>query len=245
MFVRDRQTGTTQRVSLGPRGVEGNGGSVFAALSAGGRFVAFGSDASNLVPGDTNNLFDVFVHDRQSGTTQRVSVGPSGVQANGFSVGPTLSADGRFVAFNSMPPTWCRVDTNGRVDVFVRDRQAGTTRRVSVSSDGAPGDGRSSRAAISADGRFVAFNSVATNLAPGDTSDDFDVFVRNLQAQTTRQVSVGPGGAQGVGESFMPAVSASGRFVAFSSGVSILVPDDTTTASTYSSAIAAWAKIGW
>ena len=95
-------------MSVGPGGVQGNDDSFDPAISADGRFVAFGSDATNLVPGDTNGSDDVFVRDRQTGTTRRVSVGPGGVQGNGASFDPAISADGRFVAFARTPPTWCR-----------------------------------------------------------------------------------------------------------------------------------------
>ena len=131
--------------------------SVDPAISADGRFVAFSSDATNLVPGDTNGTADVFVRDRQTGTTRRVSVGSGGAQGNGLSVDPAISADGRFVAFASDATNLVPGDTNGADDVFVRDRQTGTTRRVSVGSGGAQGDRVSFDPAISADGRFVAF----------------------------------------------------------------------------------------
>ena len=150
------------------------------AISADGRFVAFVSFATNLVPGDTNDATDVFVRDRQTGTTRRVSLGPGGVQGNGGSAGPAISANGRFVAFFSAATNLVPGDTNGTADVFVRDRQTGTTRRVSLGPGGVQGDGDSVGAAISADGRFVAFESDATNLVPGDTNGAPDVFVRSL-----------------------------------------------------------------
>ena len=124
--------GTTERVSLGPNGVQGNGDSgsygsyAKAALSVDGRFVAFQSFASNLVPGDTNGERDVFVRDRQTGTTERVNLGPNGVQGNDFSGSygaiPALSANGRFVAFDSSANNLVQDDTNGQADVFVHTR---------------------------------------------------------------------------------------------------------------------------
>ena len=228
VFVRDRQTGTTRRVSLGAGGAQGNWGSVEPAVSADGRFVAFTSLADNLVPGDTNGITaDVFVRDRQTGTTRRVSVGPGGVQSDGNSQFPALSADGRFVAFWSQATNLVPTDTNGTADVFVRDRQTGTTRRVNVGPGGVQANDISFYLALSADGRFVAFSSFATNLVPGDTNGSYDVFVRDRQKGTTRRVSLGPGGAQGNDSSYDPAVSADGRFVAFSSDASNLVPGDT------------------
>src|SRR5207249_383144 len=137
------------------------------ALSADGRFVAFQSDATNLVAGDTNGATDVFVHDRQTGTTERVSVASGGSQGNGFSAGPVLSADGRFVAFHDTATNLVAGDTNGATDVFVHDRQTGTTERVSVASDGTQGNGPSAGPALSAAGGLVAVPGTATNLAAG------------------------------------------------------------------------------
>ncbi len=173
--------GTTERVSLGPNGRQGNGPSFFPALSADGRWVAFVSSARNLVPDDTNGEQDVFVHDRRTGATRRVSLGPNGRQGNNFSYGPVLSADGRFVAFDSEASNLVPGDTNGAEDVFIRDRRTGATRRVSVSTGGGQGNGDSTGfPALSADGRFVAFGSEASNLVPGDTNGETDVFVRTL-----------------------------------------------------------------
>jgi Tol biopolymer transport system component len=189
--------GTTERVSLGPNGVQGNEISFEAALSADGRFVAFKSRASNLVVGDTNDQDDVFVHDRRTGTTERVSVGPNGVQGNGDNDEPALSADGRFVAFTSDASNLVPGDTNGSPDVFVRDRRTGTTERMSVRRDGVQVRGFSYNPALSADGRFVAFVSSAHTLVPGDTNDEGDVFVRDRRTGATERVSLGPNGVQG------------------------------------------------
>ena len=119
VFVHDRKTGTTERVSVDSAGDQGNGGSYDPAISADGRFVAFESDADNLVPGDTNGSTDVFVHDRKTGTTERVSVDSAGNQANSDSCEPAISADGRFVAFYSAPPTWFPATPTAQSDVFV------------------------------------------------------------------------------------------------------------------------------
>jgi Tol biopolymer transport system component len=134
------------------------------------------------VPGDTNGWPDIFVHDRRTGKTRQVSVSSGGKQGNKFSSGPAISADGRFVAFESYAANLVPGDTNGWYDVFVHDRQTGTTRRVSVSSAGVQSNGDSGweSVAISAHGRFVAFSSEATNLVPGDTNGVSDVFVRSL-----------------------------------------------------------------
>jgi len=189
--VRDRMLQVTRRVSVGPAGQQANADSRDPAISAGGRFVAFYSDASNLVAGDTNGTGDVFVRDRRAQLTRRVSVGPGGQQANGLSDDVAISAGGRFVAFQSGASNLVAGDTNGTGDVFVRDRVAQVTRRVSVGPGGRQGNSSSSSPAISADGRFVAFLSRASNLVAGDTNNAWDVFVRDRMLQVTRRVSVG------------------------------------------------------
>ena len=223
VFVRDRLAGVTRRVSVGASG-QANHFSADPAISADGRFVAFESGASNLVAGDTNGKSDVFVRDRLAGVTRRVSVGVGG-QANYTSNIPAISADGRFVAFDSGASNLVAGDTNGTDDVFVWDRLAGVTRRVSVGGSGQANNGSYSPA-VSADGRFVAFESFASNLVAGDTNGKADVFVRDRLAGVTRRVSVGAGG-QANSDSGTPTISADGRFVAFLSGASNLVPGDT------------------
>src|SRR5207249_2543647 len=192
VFVHDRQTGITERVSVASDGTQGNNASSYPALSADGRLVAFQSDATNLVAGDTNGATDVFVHDRQTGTTERVSVSSGGTEGNGFSAAPALSADGRFVAFHNTATNLVAGDTNGKTDVFVHDRQTGTTERVSVASDGTQGNGPSSGAALSADGGLVAFHGTATNLVAGDTSGTYDVFVHDRPVSTTTTSTTQP-----------------------------------------------------
>jgi hypothetical protein len=169
-------------VSVASGGAQATDSSFNPALSADGRVVAFESGASDLVPGDTNGFFDLFVHDRLTGITTRVSVASGGVQATGGDSvgsprGPALSADGRFVAFDSDATNLVPGDTNGDTDVFVHDRLTGTTARVSLASDGAQASGQNSVDDISADGRVVALNSSATNLVPNDTNGFRDVFV--------------------------------------------------------------------
>jgi Tol biopolymer transport system component len=169
---------TIERVSVGPNGVEGNNDSLFPAISAHGRFVAFESDAANLEPNDTNGSSDVFVRDRQTGRTTRVSVGAGGAQGNAGSIGAGISADGRYVTFDSNATNLVPGDTNDLGDVFVHDRQTSRTTRVSVTARGAQAaGGNSANPAISADGQHVAFNSHAANLARRDTNAAFDIFV--------------------------------------------------------------------
>jgi len=227
MFVHDRQTGTTTLASLGPGGVQGNDWSLYAAISADGRWVAFHSYASNLVAGDTNGTIDAFVFDQQTGTTTRVSVGTGGLQGNGASSSPKLSGDGRWVTFTSMASNLVAGDTNTERDVFVYDQQSGTTARVNVGSGGTQGNGRSFGSAISADGRWVAFDSLASNLVAGDTNDKSDVFVYDQQLATTTRVSVGSNGGEGDETSGTPVISADGRWVGFVSRAGNLVTGDT------------------
>ena len=186
VYARDTDTGVTQLVSRATgAGAKGNGNSRYPTVSADGRFVAFTSDASNLVTGDTNGQTDVFVRDRQTGKTERVSLGQGGVQGNDYSfsnnpVPSWISADGRFVAFESNATNLVAGDTNKTADVFVRDRKMGTTRRVSVGQGGIQADFDSHDGSISSDGRSVAFWSAATNLVPRDTNGTTDAFVRIL-----------------------------------------------------------------
>jgi Tol biopolymer transport system component len=230
VYVRDRQSRTTERVSVSSAGVQGNRDSSEPAISATGRFVTFGSDATNLVAGDTNGYYDVFVHDRQTGITERVSVDSTGTEGDLPSNPGALSADGRLVVFWSLATNLVAGDTNGATDVFVHDRLTGTTERVSVDSAGNQAAGWSSGTpSMSTDGRFVAFLSAATNLVPGDTNGVFDVFVHDRQTGTTERVSVSNAGNEGDDGSFsvVAALSADGRFVAFQSYATNLVPGDT------------------
>ena len=227
VFVHDRQTGETERVSVASDGTEGTGDTIkYHSISADGLFVAFSSRASDLVPGDTNGEIDVFVHDRQTGETTRVSVASDGTQGDGTSWRPSISSDGHHVAFQSSASNLARGDTNEGFDVFVHDRQTGETTKVSVVSDGTQGDGRSWRPSLSADGHYVAFDSAATNLVPGDTNEGFDVFVHDRQTGETTRVSVASDGTQGNDFSCVPSIGAEGRYVAFLSSAFNLVVGD-------------------
>jgi Tol biopolymer transport system component len=228
VFVHDRQTGQTSRVSVASNGVQGNDPSYTPFLSADGRYVAFASDANNLVSGDTNSsTADVFVRDLQTNQTSRVSVASSGTQGNDFSSSPSLSTDGRYVAFISEASNLVSGDTNGVADIFVHDRQTGQTSRVSVASSGTQGNSGSFAPYLSPDGRYVAFQSTASNLISGDTNNRDDVFVRDWQTGQTSRVSVASNGTQGNGSSFNPSPSAAGHYVAFESFANNLVDGDT------------------
>src|SRR2546426_2268909 len=185
VFGRDRLVGTTARVSVATGGAQGNGDSFTEGISSDGRFVLFESDATNLVLGDTNAARDAFVHDRQTGLTERISVAGDGTQGNASSFAGSITTDGRFVTFGSYASNLVAGDTNGFADGFVRDRLANSTERTTVASDGTQGNDISGRGQISGDGRFVTFYSAASNLVPGDTNGAADGFVRDGQDRDT------------------------------------------------------------
>jgi CARDB/WD40-like Beta Propeller Repeat len=248
VFVHDRQTAETTRVSTDSAGNQGDGYCGGPAMSADGRYVTFQCDASNLVAGDSNdfcdtdydtvldnNCTDTFVHDRQTGETTRVSVDSVGGQGNSYSWDADISADGRYVVLSSRATNLVLGDTNGYEDIFMHDRQTGETTRVSVDSTGNQADNASIRPAISSDGRYVVFWSAATNLVQGDTNvvcgwnppyNCPDTFVHDRQSGETWRVSVDAFGGQGDGYSDSQDISASGRYVAFSTYASNLVPED-------------------
>jgi Tol biopolymer transport system component len=229
------------RVSVATGGTQGEAGSGLRALSADGRYVAFASESPNLVTGDTNRAVDVFVRDRQAGTTTRVSLSDAGAEGDCDSTTVAISATGRFVAFNSSASNLVAGHTNGATDVFLRDRDtdvdgifdevgAVSTTRISVATSGQQVDESSTIAkpsAISADGRYVVFQSWAESLVPGAVGYDLHVYVRDTALATTTRLSVATDGTPGNSDSGFPTISSSGRFVAFTSGASNLVAGDT------------------
>ncbi len=224
VFVRDMKAGITTRISVDSAGTQANGASYNPSMSDDGRYVAFMSEASNLVAGDLNSRADVFLHDRKTGTTSIVSVTTAGNQGGGNSNLPSLSADGRFVAFESESPL---VPTAiGASQVYVRDLALGVTTQVSLDSSGAGANAASTSSALSKDGRYVAFVSGASNLVPGDTNGQSDVFVRDRKKGATTRVSIASSGVQTDNTSFRPAISGNGRIVAFESYASNLVAGD-------------------
>jgi Tol biopolymer transport system component len=201
-------------------------------ISADGRYVAFDSDSPNLVPGDTNRVRDVFVFDRSNGTVERVSEGTGGNQPDGDSQRPTMSTDGRFVAFWSAAENLVDGDANKVTDCFLHDRQSHTTVRVDVGPADVEANGECARPVVSGDGKLVAFESAATNLEKPtvlgkttDTNKTRDVFVRDLIANTTTRVSVTTDGKQATGDSVRASISATGRYVAFQSEAPLQADD--------------------
>ncbi len=207
-FVYDRQTGTLERV--------GNASYNYAhpSLSADGRFVAFASYGESAF-GDRNSFSQVFVYDRKTGAVTQVSVANDGEQGNSYSYEPSLSADGRFVAFTSWASNLVSDDTNELPDVFVFDLVERTIKRVSVADDGTQGNSSSDSPSLSKDGRFVAFASNASNLVSHDPDWMPDVFVYDRQTRTIKRIGVPDDGTHGDALSFSPSLSANGRLVAF------------------------------
>ncbi|MBI3843533.1 MAG: hypothetical protein HY292_02730 [Planctomycetes bacterium] len=215
--------------SQGAQGDQSSGLYGGIAISADGRFIAFTSPASNLVSGDQNGLYDVFVRDRATGAIERVSTTSDGTEGNSSSIEAAVSADGRFVAFESLATNLVHADTNGQRDVFVRDRVAGTTERVSVSSNQVQADADCLLGAISGDGRFVTFFTAASNLAPGSNAPPGSpqVYAFDRLTRTCDRVSVSSDGSASSFGSASGAISTDGRFVVFSSGADNLVAEDT------------------
>ena len=237
VFLRDLDAGTTMRVSVSTSGEQANGPAWDGAISGDGRYVAFSSSADNLVSDKTNictvtsyggqiyqvACTDVFVHDRDTGETRRISLSGSNGQGNGFSNSPSPSGTGRYIAFASGSSNLVTGDSNGEVDIFVRDLVDGLTTRASVASDGTEANGRSWASAMSADGRFVLFNSEATNLVAGDTNGVHDVFVHDRLTGRTRRVNTCACGDEADRESFGVAISDSGTRLAFQSAATNLL----------------------
>lgn len=206
-------------------GVPTNSNAFTPAISGNGRYLAFAT-AQALVDDDTDGFIDIYLYDRSTATLKRVSVATGGGQANGDSLRPDLSADGRYISFESGATNLVPGDTNGRSDVFRHDRVTGETVRVSVATGGGQASGLSTLAQISDDGNLVVFSSFGFELVASDANGAEDVFVRDVAAGTTTRVSVGATGSEGDLGSTQPAISGDGRFVAFTSAATNLVPGD-------------------
>ncbi len=210
-------------------GTPANGGSHGAAVSYDGRFVAFYSTAANLVPGDTNKVADVFVHDRETGTTSRVSVATDGTEGNGPSQNPHFSADGRWVVFSTTASNLAPGAVGAKSKVLRHDRETGTTTEVSVRPDGTSGTEDSTLPRISADGRYVAFVSTDGRIVPSPRLITFNAYVRDVQTGTTVRINTTPLSSIGfaVPKAGIPVtVSPDGRYaILVTDGA--MVPEDT------------------
>jgi Tol biopolymer transport system component len=228
LAYRDLVPPYVSRISVSSSGSEGDDHSnVGTRVSADGRYVLFGSWASNLVEGDTNGVSDMFLHDLHTSATMRVSVDSSGAEGDGGCYDPAICADGGVVAFASYASNLTPGDSNDALDVFVHDLESGSTSRVSVGTLGEEGDEDSRGPWLSADGRYVAFYSLASTLVADDTNEKYDVFLHDRVTGITTRESLAPGNQQLYLDSIEPSLSADGRMLAFESWALILVPDDT------------------
>ncbi len=220
------------RASVTPDGREADGASYDPDLSADGRLLVFTSRAANLVPGDTNDGEDVFVRNMVTGSIALVSAGRRGERADGDSSAPAISPDGRYVSFSSDASNLVAGDRNGREDVFRRDLATGRTKLISVARGGGGGQnrqlagGRAQVSDISRNGRFVVFESDATNLAGRDRNRSTDIFLRDNVRGSTRRVSVSTTNEEGGGASYLPTITPDGRYVAFASRADDLVAEE-------------------
>ena len=229
VFVLDRTEGTIVLASRDPvSGLQANGASGHPSLSDDGRFVAFETEATNLVPGDANGaLSDIVRVDLIDGTLALVSRrGVSGVQGDDGSFAPSISADGGLVSFISQATNLVGNDTNRKVDAFVRNVASGTTTRVSTDSNNKQANNATYAAVLAGGGGFVAFSSIATNLVSGDTNGDRDVFFKNLATGKTARASVRSDGRQGNASSEIEDISANGRLIVLNSFASNLIKND-------------------
>jgi len=228
--VEDLKQGTLTRVALDDAGTPADGASTGWGTSANGRFAVFESAADNLVPSDTNGALDVFVRDLKLGTTTRVSVSSAGDEADSDSQAARISPNGRYVVFQSSASNLgAPAGTPSLVVIYLRDFKKGVTEAISVGATGESADAGSSRATVSANGRWVAFTSFATNLVAGDTNGKRDVFVRDRKKGVTTRVSVTSAGEELVGGtfgSFIGAIAANGKYVAFATDAPGLDPVD-------------------
>lgn len=227
IFARDIFAGLTEKISVSTGSLPGTSHSYNPSVSGNGSIVAFQSVATNLIGGDTNNKSDIFVRRRLLNTTERVSISSMGTQANGDSSEADISADGRYVAFQSTATNLVANDLNGHQDIFVRDLQTNTTELVSLANDGSQANLYSHYPEISADGRYVTFRSAANNLHAGDTNTADDIYVRDRLLGTTKHLSKSSAGVLANQASDLPAISGDGRFVAFDSSATNLVANDT------------------
>ncbi len=241
IFLRDRTTGRTTLVSVSSAGVQGDKASDATWLSWLGRYAFFQSESGTLAPNDTNGFCDAFLRDLWQRTTTRVSVGPGGAQGDECSFAAGISGLGRYLLVNTFASNLAPVGGPGHSNLLVKDRRTGRTTVATVGpggepSDAAIGDRVASRVSggITADGRWVAFSTTATNMVAGDSNGQRDVFRRDRQAGRTALVSVNAGGAAPAnGASTFRGLSEDGNLVVFSSNATDLVAEPTTPGRTH------------
>jgi flagellin-like hook-associated protein FlgL len=226
IFRKDVITGEVLRVSSSINGSQSNSNAFNAQISADGRYVAFESTASNLVEGDNNAARDIFRKDMLTGDVLRVTTSSNGSQSNNNAFNAQISADGRYVVFESDASNLVAGDNNAARDIFRKDMLTGEVLRVNTSSNGSQSNNNSNNAQISADGRYVVFSSDASNLVAGDTNAATDIFRKDMQTGEVLRVSTNGNGGEGNGVSFNSSISADGRYVLFGSSSTNLVEND-------------------
>ena len=225
--VYNRITAQTTRINTATDGSRANGRSFNPSISGDGNYITYTSAASNLILNDTNSADDIFVYDRNIGQTTRVSIANDGTQANASSSLASISADGRYIVFQSNADNLVSNDTNAKTDIFLYDRTTLNITRISVASDGTEANGNNFGASISADGRYIAYSSAANNLVANDNNNTSDIFVYDRDTKQTTRISIASNGTEGNASSFSPSISSDGRYITYISAASNLVANDT------------------
>lgn len=227
IFLRDTLNSTTALISTGIGGTAASSFSFSPIVAGNGRYVIFGSDANNLVPGDNNNQLDIFLRDTLNNTTQIISVASDNTQGNNASFYPAISANGQYAAFLSKADNLVPGDNNNEQDIFLRNTLNSATSLVSVATGStAPGNAAARAFSMSNDGRYLVFGSESSNLVPGDNNGQQDIFLRDTSNGTTRLISVSTEGTLGNNTSENPSISNDGRYVVFKSAANNLVAGD-------------------
>lgn len=220
--------GANALVSKNSSGTKGNSNSEMSDISLDGRYVVFQSQASNLVSGDTNNLYDIFLKDTMTNIVTRVSVDSSGSQSNGHSQDPKISGDGNFIVYMSGATNLVPNDTNGHADIFRYNTTTGITELVSVDESNNQADNGSGYPVVDTEGRFIAFITTSTNLSSVvDTNSVYDVVLKDMATGSATYLSQSDSGVLSNGQSSLPKISCDGRYIAFSSSATNLVSGDT------------------
>lgn len=230
VFLKNLASGQVTLVSRDQSGEQGDASSGFPSMSADGRYIAFFSNANNLSPLDQNPSSDIFVKDVVTGSIDVISTSGEGAASDSFSDTPSISSDGRFVAFASAATTLTPGDTNARKDIFVKDRNTGAVVRASINSEGVEGNADSDAPQISGDGRIVVFSSASSNFSTNDSGTNVDIFAKDLSTAEIRRLNVGANTEEANGSSFSPSISSDGLRAVFSSFATNLVAADTNNA---------------
>lgn len=231
IYVKDMETGSLDLLTVNGSGIISNGASAFPDISNDGRYVVFRTEATNLVAEDTNTISDLLLVDRETNSIQLISTSSENVQGNDWSDFARISGDGRYVSFMSNASNLVANDNNATYDIFRKDLLTGETIRVSTAEDGTETNGSSSTSTISSNGRYILFESEASNLVANDTNGVADVFVKDMVDNVIMRVSTDTSGVEGnttsTNPNSRPGISADGRFVTFYSTASNLVINDT------------------